>query len=212
MPPEGDAPASDDTSTLPPGHPLAGAVPVVGDENTTYTANVAPSPTPPTTPPASDTDLAKEVEKWKNLAQKHEARARANATASAELERLRQESMTETEKAVAAAKAAGRSEALAEVGGQLVVSQLRAAAAGRVDTKVLNAVLANLNVAAFMGDDGQPDTAAIAAFVESIAPPPAQQEESNDPRWPDLGQGQQGTPPLNSSGLERALMQTVNRA
>jgi hypothetical protein len=210
--PEGDASASDATSALPPGHPLAGVVtPAVGDETTTLT------PAPPATPPApqatSDTDLAKELEKWKGLAQKHEARAKVNATAATELERLRQESMTETEKAVAAAKAAGRSEALAEVGGQLVVSSLRAAAAGRINAKVLDAVLANLNVAAFMGDNGQPDHAAITAFVESIAPPPAeQQEESPDPRWPDLGQGQHGTPPLNSSGLERALSQAVNRA
>lgn len=205
--PEGDAPASDATSTLPEGHPLASAVGAAAGDTETETE----TPTAPPAPAPSDTDHAAEAAKWKALAQKHEARAKANAAASAELEKLRQQSMTDQEKAVNAARIEGRNAALAEVGGQLVVAQLRASAAGRVDARVLDAVLARLDTAAFLTDEGQVDTDSVAAFVESIAPP-AETQAPPDPRWPDLGQGQVGAPPaLNDSGLERALRAVTGR-
>lgn len=205
--PEGDAPASGDTPALPPEHPLAG---MIEQPATTTDDAIVATTAPP--PPTSDTDWKAEAEKWKTMAQKHESKWKAAAPAVKELETLRQQSMSETEKAVAAAKAEGRAQALAEVGGQLVTAQIRGMAQGRLAPKALDAMIERLDVRAFLGDDGTVDHDAIASFVESIAPPAPTPDESGDnQRWPDLGQGQQGTPPLNASGLERALTQAVNR-
>lgn len=207
--PEGDAPASDATSALPPGHPLADATAPVDDQATT-TISVSVDEGKD-----AETALAEalaELDKWKNLSKKNEGLAKANKAAIDELRRRDEAAMSESEKAVAAARREGRIEALAESGARVVEATFRAAARDRLEAKSIDTLLASIDRRTFMDDEGNVDTEAIVAFVESIAPPPARQEESKDPRWPDLGQGQQGDPPLNSSGLERALMQTVNRA
>lgn len=72
--------------------------------------------------------------------------------------------MTEQERAVAEAKDAGRAEAIAETGGRLVKAEFKAAAAGRLPN--LDQLLEDLNLAKFLGANGEPDTKAIAAAVE----------------------------------------------
>lgn len=172
----------------------------------TPAADGAPAGDAPTTDPATDpggTDLAAEVEKWKALSRKHEERAKTNAKAAAELDQLRQQSMTDQEKAVAEAFSKGRTEAIREASGLLVAAEIRVNAAGRqVD---VDALLEGLNTDRFLTTEGQPDTAAIKAWMEKVAPA-AQQP---DPIV-DLGQGPRGRHlPLNGDPLEQALKHAV---
>ena len=145
-------------------------------------------PTTETTPekPETGNDLAAELDKWKAQARKNEERAKANAAAAKELEQFKQQSMSDQEKAIEEARKAARSEVLAEVGAARVGDAIRVALAGRpVD---VDALLDGVNPAKYLDDDGQPDRAAIAAWVDRIAPAPAEPEEPSH-RPLDLGQG-----------------------
>lgn len=149
-------------------------------------------------------DQPNEVEKWKVLARKHEDRARQNAGALKELEKLRQSTMTDQEKAVAQAKVEARIEALREVGGRLVDANVRAAAAGRnVD---VDALLEGLDRTRFVGEDGEPDTKAITAWVERVAPSGQQQQPQQ--QW-DLGQGARGAG--SASDMNSLIRQKAGR-
>ncbi len=170
----------------------------------------APTPTPdapapePEGTPDTGVDLAAEVEKWKAQARKHEDRAKANAAAAKELEQVRQASMSDLEKAVAVARTEATTEALRTVGARLVDAEVRVAAAGRsVD---VDALLEGLDRSRFVGDDGEPDRKAIAAWVDRIAPPPAE-GAGRPPGSPDLGQGVRngGAMALNGDPLEASL-------
>jgi hypothetical protein len=137
-----------------------------------------PAPTPDAQPepdkgtPTPDAEaLTAEAEKWKALARKHEERAQSNASAAKELEALRRSQMSETEKAVDAAKAEARTAALRELGGKLVDAELRAAAAGR--TVDVDALLEVVDRSRFLTDDGDVDRKALGAWVDRIAPAPA---------------------------------------
>jgi hypothetical protein len=146
-------------------------------------------------------DWKAEAEKWQALARKHEDRAKSNATAAKELERYQQQSMTEQERAVAEARAEARSEALREAGKDRVDDAVRLAAKGRHDDP--DALLVGLDRAAFLDEDGRPDTQAITAWMDRVAP-----EREPAPEAPtfDFGQGTRAAPlALNGDPLERAL-------
>ncbi len=183
---------------------------------------VATSTTPtPAAEPAKTSDtgaaLLAELEKWKTLARKHEERAKGNAdavkkaeTLQAELEQFRQASMSETEKALAKAtkdaEARGRAEALTAVGQRLVRAEFRALSAGAIPD--LDGVLDDLNLAKFIGADGEPDTKAIEAAVRRLTPPPPPVEDKPStapaPR-PDLTQGTRTSMPLNGDPILAAV-------
>lgn len=162
-----------------------------------------------TTTTTDGADTAAELENWKKLARKHEDRAKANAAAAKELETLKQSSMSDTEKAVAQAKAEARAEALREVGGKLAEASIRVAAAGRnVD---VDALLEGVDASKFLDDNGDPDTKAIATWVDRVAPPVDEEAKPGPKR--DLGLGVRGGQPnaaLNGNELERALRAAVN--
>lgn len=139
-----------------------------------------------TTVAAPETDLAAEVEKWKQMARKNEERAKANAAASKELEEFRRQSMTEQERAVAEAVDGARRSTMIEMAGRLVDAEVRAAAAGR--SLDVNALLEGLDRSRFLTDGGEPDREAVMAWVDRIAPAP-QETPPTTPGWPDLGQG-----------------------
>lgn len=154
------------------------------------------------------TDTAAEVEKWKKAARKHEDRAKANAEAAKELEQLKQSSMNETEKAVAQARLEARTEALREVGVKLAESAIRVAAAGRnVD---IDALIEGIDASKFLDVDGEPDTKAIAAWVDRVAPAVDDSDRPAPKR--DLGLGARGgrsPAALNGGELEQALRNAV---
>lgn len=153
--------------------------------------------------PDKEADLTAELEKWKAQARKHEDRAKANAAAAKELEKLREQSMSDQERAVEEARRAARREALAEVGASRVDDAVRVAASGRaVD---VDALLEGLDRSRFLGEDGVPDRDAVAAWVDRVAPKPAEQGSLARFEVVNLGQGQDSVPALNSSQLERDL-------
>lgn len=164
---------------------------------TTETTEIVATETTETDAP----DLTAEVEKWKALSKKNEDRAKANAEAAKELEKFRQQSMTETEKLVEQARAEARTATLAEAGGKVARAEIRAAAAGRLDQAALDVLIDGLNLAKFLDDDGEVDTAKVAAFVDGIAP--KAEEDEKPAGFPDLGQGARSTTPLNGDPLLR---------
>lgn len=172
----------------------------------------ADAPAPETPPPATGTtdapDLAAEVEKWKSLARKHEDKAKANSAAAKELEQVKQATMSDLEKAVALARTEARTEALREVGVARVDDAVRVAAAGR--TVDVDALLEGLDRTRFVGDDGEPNRDAIAAWVDRIAPKPAE-GTTPTPGFPDLGQGARtaGNAALNGDPLLASLKSAV---
>lgn len=174
------------------------------------TASTPDAPAPadvdaPAPDTGQDVDWKAEAEKFQALHKKQEARAKANADAARELERIKREALPEQERLVAEAIAAARAEVLNEVGSVRVDDAVKLAAAGRnVD---VDALLEGLDRSRFLAD-GQPDTAAITAWVDRIAPAP-------DPDAPtgviDLGQGARvdQTLALGSDPLLQALNHTL---
>lgn len=140
----------------------------------------------PTDPPAETVESLKAaLERQKAETRKQEKRAKDNASAARELETVRASTMSETEKAVAEAKAAGRTEALREASGKLVLAEMRAAAAGR--STDIDALADGVDPTRFLDADGDPDRDAIVAWVDKVAP-----AGTGSGRVPDLGQGARG--------------------
>lgn len=92
--------------------------------------------------------------------------------AQTEAEKRQRESMTEAERAVAEAEARGRQSAVTEFGKRLARTEFDAAAGRRnPDFKTADA-LEFLDLAKFVGEDGEPDVKAIKAAVERLVPAP----------------------------------------
>jgi hypothetical protein len=125
-------------------------------------------------------DLAKERRERQRLAR--------------ELDAEKAKGLTEAERAIAEAKAAGRQEAVAEAGKRLARAEIRAAAAA-AGLKVSDDDLDDLDMAKFVGDDGEPATDAIAARIkrwQALAPEPSRPRGSID-------QGNRGSSPTQSN-------------
>jgi hypothetical protein len=140
---------------------------------------------------------------WKAAARKWEQRSKEHQKAARDLEQQRQASMTEAERAIAEAEQRGRTAAATEFGTRLVRASFAAEAARRNPAFVAEAVMDDLNLARFVGDDGEPDIEAITAAVTRLVPEPA----TNPRPVGDADLGVRGTPPiaLNGDGIEQAL-------
>lgn len=149
------------------------------DEDATTPAG-APDDTPDEV-----TDKDAEIEKWKALARKHEGRAKENSKAQKELDELRKQSMSDQEKAVEEARDAGRQEATASLAQKLAAAELRAALTGLVENP--SEIVEDLNLAKFVGDDGEVDTDKVNALKEKYAD--LKPDTGNAGRTRDLGQG-----------------------
>lgn len=102
-----------------------------------------------------------------------------------ELDELRAATLTESEKAIEQARkegiVSGTQEAAVRYGSRLVDAEVKAASAGRnIDVDTL---LEGLDRTRFLGDDGEVDTPAVAAWVDKLAP------KTEVSVFPDLGQG-----------------------
>lgn len=144
------------------------------------------------------TDWKAESRKWEARAKKDADKAKANAKAAQELVEFKQQSMSEAEKAIDAARAEGRTSALAEAGGKLAAAEIRAVAAGRMDDEQVAELVGSLDLSKFLTETGNVNAEAVTAFVGRIAP---QQTTT----FPDLGQGARQTIPLNGDPLLRDL-------
>lgn len=137
----------------------------------------APDPTdPPADPPTdpgrdapSDPPAPTDPDAGAKAALVAERKARAEAEKQAkadraELEKLRKAAMSEQEKAVAEAEERGRLAALTEAGTQLAAAKIEAALTGVVVDPA--AVVEDLNLAKYLGEDGSVDVEAVAALRE----------------------------------------------
>lgn len=158
-------------------------------------------------PEATETvDWQAEAEKWKTQSRKQEERAKANAAAAKELEQLRASQMSEAEKIAVEAEQRGRSAALAELGQRLVRAEFAARSGGRISDDTLD----DLNLAKFLTEDGEPDTAAIDKAVARLAPAPEQEQTRRPGPRPDLSQGSSSTnTALNGDPLLDSLKQKL---
>lgn len=129
----------------------------------------------PANTPLAQMTAEEQVAYWKHQARKHEDRVKSMADydqlrqTADEYQRLVEASQTEHERAVAEARRQGHAEALAAAGGQLVEQWVRAAAAGRLPTESVNALLEGLDRTRFLSRDGGVDTDRVYAFVNSLA-------------------------------------------
>jgi hypothetical protein len=122
---------------------------------------------------------------WKDKARKHETRVKSLGNLSAdELAALREkanrhdalefELMSDKDKAVAEAKESASTEARSTWLPRVVAAEFKAAAAGRIESDRLAAILEPLDLSKFIdGDDV--DAEKVAAFVDDIAPKQDQQ-------------------------------------
>jgi hypothetical protein len=142
-------------------------------------------------PPAEVTDWQAEAKRWQAEAEKEQRLKRKvenqNKANADKIERLEAASLSDQEKAVAAAVQAAkdetRTETMRQLGHRLVDAEVKAAAAGRsVD---VDALLEGLDRSRFLGDDLEPDTAAISQWVDRITP-------KRDATGFDIGQGARG--------------------
>ena len=163
------------------------------------------------------TDLAAEAErlkaearKWEALAKKHRARAEGAISAD-ELAALRDKarqyddlaaaSRTEHERALDEARTTAAAEAEVRVRdrftARLVRSEFAAATTGRLDRDGLDELLDGINLARFVGEDGDVDSERVRAFVDRVVPEPKVGEQRKPA---DLGQGKRPAPPKERPG------------
>ena len=129
--------------------------------------------------------------------------------AKAEIDKVRKSSLTEAEQAVLEAETRGRQSVLVEFGQRLARTEFVAAAARRNPGYDAAAVLDDLNLSRYIGDDGEPDSKAIAAAVDRLVP-----EATANPRpVGDADLGARTAPlPLNGDGIEDALRKKLGIA
>ncbi|MFJ9740822.1 hypothetical protein [Streptomyces sp. NPDC101166] len=158
---------------------------------------------------ADTTDWKAEAEKYKALMRKHEARAKENANAAKERDELRKQSMSEQERAVDEATAKARAEERVRLAGKLARQGFIAAAAGRLPNAA--SVADDLNLAKYVGEDGEIDESGLAELVERLAPPkPDKKAEAETEAKPKNGRGfDQG--PRGSGARDKATTVATGR-
>jgi hypothetical protein len=174
--------------------------------------------TEPTPDPAPDqaaqpdteaaADQPTDTTDWKAEARKWEQRAKENRAAAAEIEKARKAAMTESERAVAEAEERGRQTAVATYGQRLARTEYIAEAAKRNPGYDVAAVLDDINLARFIGDDGEPDSKAIAASVARLVP----EATAAGPAQPPAFDGGARTTAPAGPDMNRLLRQAIGRA
>lgn len=97
------------------------------------------------------------------------ARERAKYSDYADLKKKAKAAMSDQERAITEAEQRGRSVALQSAGSRLAKAELRAAAAGQVSPEALDGFLEYADLSRFVGEDGEPDSKAIAAAVKKLS-------------------------------------------
>ena len=147
----------------------------------------------------NDQQVEQDTTDWKAEARKWEARAKENKGAAATAEKARLAAMSESERAIEEARQSARAEATTAYGKRLAQSELRAIAA---DSGAKLPALEYLDLGRFVGDDGEPDTKTIKAFVESL--------EKKDPGPPSLDGGARST--AKATDMNQVLRAAMGRA
>jgi hypothetical protein len=172
--------------------------------------------TEPTPDPAPDqaaqpdtqsaADQPTDTTDWKAEARKWEQRAKENRAAAAEIEKARKAAMTESERAAAEAEERGYGRARSEYGSRLARTEWVAQAARRNPT-FDESILEDIDLARFVGEDGEPDSKAIAASVARHV----SEVGSSAPQPPAFDGGARTTAPAGPD-MNRLLRQAIGRA
>lgn len=150
--------------------------------------------------PADPTD-------WKAEARKWEQRAKENKAAAAEVEKARKAAMTESERAVAEAEERGRKAAVTAYGERLARTEFIAEAAKRNGGFDASAILEDLNLARYIGEDGEPDSKAIAAAVGRLIP----EVNASSPQPPSFDGGARQSAPAGQD-MSQLIRAAAGRA
>jgi hypothetical protein len=163
------------------------------------------------TPDVVDTEgaPAPEAEQPKTYDEAYVAKLREEAakyrTKLREEEQARKASMTDTERAIADAREQAASEVRTQYGTRLAQTEFRAAAAARNPSYDAAAILEDLNLAKFIGEDGEPDSKAIAKAVQRLIP------EGGTPQPPSFDGGTRQAAP-GSQSMSELIRQAAGRA
>jgi hypothetical protein len=112
-------------------------------------------------------DLAKEVEKWKALARKHEDASKANSQAAKRLADIEAANATEQEKAVAAARQEASTETASKYSSRIISAEIRAAAGGKLADP--SDAVRLLDMSTFSLDDNdEVDSAAVVKAIDEL--------------------------------------------
>ncbi|WP_406337370.1 hypothetical protein [Streptomyces sp. NBC_00649] len=123
-------------------------------------------------------DWRAEAEKWQALARKHETRAKENAGAAKERDRLRREGLPEQERKVDEAVAKALAEERSKHGAKLARQAFLAAAKGVIENAA--EVAEDVNLARYVGDDGEVDEDGLADLVKRLAPKKSDTDENDE--------------------------------
>lgn len=162
-----------------------------------------PAETPPETPPTVE-ELQAKLEEATKESRKWEQRSKENRAAATELEKQKQAAMTDAERAVAEAESKGRTATKTEYGQRLARTEFDALAGRRNKDFDTSSALEFVDLGKFLGEDGEPDSAAIKAAVERLVP--AAQDGP-----PSFDGGPRGTPPA-PQGMSQIIRKAAGRA
>jgi hypothetical protein len=136
------------------------------------TPDPTPEPTPPVDPPAPDPAPDPALGPAGEAALKAERKRAADAEKAAKalqkkLDDIEASNLSEQERAVAAARNEGASEATTKANERIIKTEIRAAAAGKLQDPA--DALAHIDPTQFaVGDDGEVDTAAITSAIDEL--------------------------------------------
>lgn len=137
---------------------------------------------------------AEYVRKLRAEAARHRSEAKANAEAAKRLAELEAANATDLEKAVAKAQQETRAQVAREYGEQLAKGLLVAQLSARMKPADAEALVGDLNVGKFVGEDGVVDQDSIAKVVARLSPKGGV----------DLGQGGRGEGPTLDQQIAEA--------
>lgn len=159
-----------------------------------------PPPGEPPHPPAPDKgpDLSTQVAA---LNRQLELEKKARTKAEARLAQVDAATQTEAEKAAAKAREEGKAEGVKAAGSRLAAAEFRAQATGKLADP--SAALEYLDLARFVGEDGEPDVAGITAAVERLAASGAGGKPA--PRSPAVPNGVQPGPADDGDWLRSVI-------
>jgi hypothetical protein len=171
-------------------------------------SETAPETVEPTeVQPAADEAATADSTDWKAEARKWEQRAKENKAAAAEVEKARKAAMSESERAVAEAEERGRMAAVTSYGQRLARTEFIAEAAKRNGGYDATSILDDLNLARYIGEDGEPDSKAIASAVARLIP----EASAAAPVPPAFDGGARQSAPAGAS-MTQLIRQATGRA
>jgi hypothetical protein len=118
-------------------------------------------------------DLQAQIAELTKNSRKWEERAKANGGAAKAAEQARLDAMSESERAIEEARQAARSEAASTFGQRLARTEFDNLAGRRNPDFDTASALEYVDLAKFLDENGEPDTAAIGAAVQRLVPEPA---------------------------------------